>query len=198
MELSNNDSKISDDTLDDLVQILPLPNLPLPNLPLPNLPLPKMSEESIDGAVTEIKSLFNDKSDMSNLLDFLLNSIAGQLKKETSKDMNLNDIINIATHVVGELTEIKNTVPQERNIFTILKENNTEEIEKIFENCEEKIGSDNCMICLENDNQYRIKLDCNHEICSKCFANINQCPYRCKSSINLDNINLIKIKNNIN
>lgn len=50
-----------------------------------------------------------------------------------------------------------------------------------------------CMICLFNEYNYWVKLDCNHGICSDCFAFIKKCPLRCNESINLSKIKIYKL-----
>lgn len=63
--------------------------------------------------------------------------------------------------------------PSLEHIIEEIKNNNELETIQNHEDC--------CMICLSNENQYWIKLECNHEICSNCFVIIKQCPYKCKN-----------------
>src|SRR5208282_5336653 len=77
-------------------------------------------------------------------------------------------------------------IPYVANIKTLLQDNNIEEIRKLADKSGAYHTIDNCMVCLEDNCSYWIKLDCNHEICSSCFIKIDRCPLRCKSSIDLN------------
>lgn len=89
-------------------------------------------------------------------------------------------------------------IPYVLNIKTIISENlnNLEKLERLFENANIKKVIDDCMVCFNNENEYWIKLECNHEICAECFTKIEQCPYRCNNVINLYNIKLLKLIRN--
>lgn len=54
-----------------------------------------------------------------------------------------------------------------------------------------------CPICLSNDEKYQVQLQCNHNVCIKCFAYAyeykNKCHYKCAELIDFDNVKLIKV-----
>lgn len=83
-------------------------------------------------------------------------------------------------------------IPFVKNIKTILENNNQSEISELFKDSKIKTNDNDCIVCWDNIDQYWIELDCNHLLCSKCFVNINKCPYRCSNTFNLHEINLVK------
>jgi hypothetical protein len=79
------------------------------------------------------------------------------------------------------------------NIRIILKHTDPADLDGIYNCCEIKNVNEDCMICFDSENRYRVKLNCSHEVCSACFIQITRCPCRCKKGIDLDEIKLIKI-----
>lgn len=84
--------------------------------------------------------------------------------------------------------------PLIRDIRTILKCHNDEDISKILYDSKAISDLDICMVCLSKDNCYWINLDCNHWLCSDCFTNIDVCPYRCSECIDLKNVRVYIVK----
>lgn len=79
-----------------------------------------------------------------------------------------------------------------RNVKTVLEKNDVQYIAKLVEKSKNiKQREDTCMICLHNDANYWIKLDCRHEVCADCFQFIEKCPMRCKNDINLRQVDLM-------
>lgn len=88
-----------------------------------------------------------------------------------------------------------NMVPCIWNIKVALTNSSQKELEKLFSTSEVSTDDSDCMVCFDNENKFRIKLGCNHEVCLSCFINIDRCPYRCTPSIDINDIKLIKVVN---
>lgn len=80
-------------------------------------------------------------------------------------------------------------IPIIMNIKMILLDNDVELVKKIDKQSNDiKQSEDICMICLDNDAPYWIRLDCNHDICSNCFIVTDKCPLRCSEQININSV----------
>jgi hypothetical protein len=86
-------------------------------------------------------------------------------------------------------------IPYIQDLKKILAEKNIDEVSKCLDGMINKNDCDMCMICLSNDDDYWVKLECCHQLCSTCFIEIDRCPYRCANYIDLQNVKVYHIYN---
>jgi hypothetical protein len=83
-------------------------------------------------------------------------------------------------------------MPQIRSIKTILLENDTRSISELISKSKHPNKScGDCMICLSDDSQIWVKIDCGHEVCSDCFVHIDRCPLKCNDGFNMNNVSIM-------
>jgi len=113
--------------------------------------------------------------------------------KKHNKEKKISIIINIRSELAKLLKKKKH-----KQIVKVYSDSDNKDDMDSDDFIQDYRDDEHCMICLcdrciISGKNLWVRLDCSHRLCLVCFVQVNKCPYRCKPSVNLDDIKLLDL-----